>query len=1235
MEPDSPPPPYGKVPTAGAAPAPYPPPHPFNGSHADGPFASPPASPPRPRSPYGPTPIGHRQSDGVGILPYYNPQAFHTRELYAEAERRARWRFFGALMWGAIIWLVFGILTGGIVVQAKRGFEGLAADHHPPHTFAPARGGEPSSSLGFSGCAIFRVSQLVWGHTLRLATPVCIADSHGRSGSRAAPNEHVTPPSTFGIPKVPMQQATAQPQASLGALPPLVFHSTSNASTDGFNPSSIQPALYSQPSNESLRDSGTGGSSSDGEGSGFTPKQYRTSNSFNPPPRPHQLSISNSSGAPNFADPANSFGPNQGYQTPTHQDIFGTRAPQPSRGFDFDIGPAVPGPASAFIPPQNGGPYQSMGQLQHQPAPIGRTPSTAHMPLTSPHLIQTPTTATHRGPMNSMHGMPNGGSAGPMSSNQLMSPTLLQPQALQQAASALGMQYGSPAFTDLVTKLARGDGAAFQPNSVPQEEISTIFVVGFPDDMSEREFQNMFTFSSGFEAATLKIPNKESAGFGVSANGQGLSSSGALRSGAFSSNGFLAGGPNDPYNLVTVNSGGVVLDPPAPSAPGQWPNEDPYAIRTLPLTTAPSTTASDLNHLTMPVPPRKQIIGFAKFRTRQEALEARDVLQGRRVDAEKGAFLKAEMAKKNLHTKRGVGPLGLPLNQAVQPNNNSNSHSNQEPTNGMSAFGGSLLSGNSALSEQLSQRDRELAAIDAMGLGNGIWEKDRERELRNNNANAFDAFHSVPSTNSRLPPLSTTGLSNGLVGNGMLSPTEFVPRSHLMSYATSPMNGHASLMGTGSAPPPPPGLAPPSALSPPMTPNQWLPSLSSTTESLYSEPHNVGPIARPSSSVALSTPPGSTTSSTRSPERGVPLPASDVSTGSNEDAQGLHDDSDQEKEPTPDDLTHRIDRLSLNVSPQAGSTSPQLPSPGSGSGSGGDRRPGATDQNPPINTLYVGNLPTTSGQTHSSAYLEESLRALFSRSAGYRKLCFRQKTNGPMCFVEYEDVNYATRALNEMYGHTLNGLVKGGIRLSFSKNPLGVRTPSLSSPSGVPPPATFSAALAGISEGRFSSGPRQLTSPTSSYDMGSRLMRQDSTELLSPTGMLSPTGPSSGFPGSPPSRFFSPPLPPTQGAFSPVIAPSNALPNYNRAPQSQTYGSNQSQGFGSGSQSQSFSSVGSFSHWSSAPAPQPFSLAQTGLNEGSEPYDAREREREQSGSGPYSLSTSPGAGVISEPVRHS
>lgn len=42
------------------------------------------------------------------------------------------------------------------------------------------------------------------------------------------------------------------------------------------------------------------------------------------------------------------------------------------------------------------------------------------------------------------------------------------------------------------------------PTSSSIEEVTTIFVVGFPDDMQEREFQNMFMFAKGFEAASLK-----------------------------------------------------------------------------------------------------------------------------------------------------------------------------------------------------------------------------------------------------------------------------------------------------------------------------------------------------------------------------------------------------------------------------------------------------------------------------------------------------------------------------------------------------------------------------------------------------------------------------------------------------------------------------------------------------------------------------------------------------------
>lgn len=224
----------------------------------------------------------------------------------------------------------------------------------------------------------------------------------------------------------------------------------------------------------------------------------------------------------------------------------------------------------------------------------------------------------------------------------------------------------------------------------------------------EREFQNMFTFSRGFEAATLKIPNKDSTAYnGASAptssgaanpslnastsNNSTMTStsaSSASNTSAASSNerdrerrgtliggsaaggaGSGYGGASDPYNLVTVNSGGVVVDsrdlPGGTQTSAVWPSSLSASTELVPPQPNSATSTQP-----QPIPtlaqvqasqaPRKQIIGFAKFATRADALHARDVLQSKRVDIEKAAVLKAEMAKKNLHTKRGVGPGGGP-----------------------------------------------------------------------------------------------------------------------------------------------------------------------------------------------------------------------------------------------------------------------------------------------------------------------------------------------------------------------------------------------------------------------------------------------------------------------------------------------------------------------------------------------------------------------------------------------
>ncbi|KAF5533335.1 WHI3-like protein [Fusarium phyllophilum] len=145
--------------------------------------------------------------------------------------------------------------------------------------------------------------------------------------------------------------------------------------------------------------------------------------------------------------------------------------------------------------------------------------------------------------------------------------------------------------------------------------------------------------------------------------------------------------------------------------------------------------------------------------------------------------------------------------------------------------------------------------------------------------------------------------------------------------------------------------------------------------------------------------------------------------------------------------------LNTNMAPSAPSSLPQYgsgmsaqsgPMSPSGTGHFGYQAPNQSpygrmnyphantaDQNPPCNTLYVGNLPMDTA--------EEELKTLFSKQRGYKRLCFRTKGNGPMCFVEFEDIPFASKALTELYGKLLSNSNKGGIRLSFSKNPLGVR----------------------------------------------------------------------------------------------------------------------------------------------------------------------------------------------------
>ncbi|CAJ0838667.1 12212_t:CDS:2 [Entrophospora sp. SA101] len=367
------------------------------------------------------------------------------------------------------------------------------------------------------------------------------------------------------------------------------------------------------------------------------------------------------------------------------------------------------------------------------------------------------------------------------------------------------------------------------------EEISTIFVVGFPDDMQEREFQNMFIFSPGFEAATLKIPQKDSSDDDASTNGS------------------------------TGNGS--------------------------------STNA------------RKQIIGFAKFRTRLEALDARDRLSGRKVDAEKGSVLKAEMAKKNLHTKRGLS-------------NEQNNSSVNSVASTVSAVGLPLL-------PPSTKRFPTPGSI---------------------NTNPYEAFNGVPPFAP--PPLPSDLLSPQDYGYDFYSDvsvyTPTTPTTPVFPDQTPFSSARGSFDATNGAIN---GLVPPS---------------------------------RPlSNGIRYGT------------------------------TKGFFDNV--------DDLNYLSKSNPVEIISKTAKSS-----------TNGFRPPNSADQNPPCNTLYVGNLPMNTS--------EEELKQMFSRCPGYKRMCFRTKQNGPMCFVEFEDVSFATQVMKELNGNHLSNSVKGGIRLSFSKNPLGVRS---------------------------------------------------------------------------------------------------------------------------------------------------------------------------------------------------
>ncbi|CAO3610086.1 unnamed protein product [Cunninghamella blakesleeana] len=569
------------------------------------------------------------------------------------------------------------------------------------------------------------------------------------------------------------------------------------------------------------------------------------------------------------------------------------------------------------------------------------------------------------------------------------------------------------------------------------DDVTTIFVVGFPDDMTEREFQNMFTFCPGFEAASLKWHCKD----------------------------------QEDDNSVGSNGG------------------------------------------------KKQMIGFARFRTRLEAIEAVDILSGKKIDQEKGAILKAEMAKKNLHIKRGsVAPIN---NNLLSTNNNNNNNNTLQQALTSSSSNTSTIVGATSTTTSIlpftsSTTNSSTTSTTFISNGNG------------NSTTATNTPTHTGSVNSTLSLNSTIGegtmsllskklgrhvngnnnnSNNTSVVNGTLnsSNNNNNNNSHFTSSSTTISSSIPNRVYDAFSPLPSDLLSPADYKNDPFIMNDPFTCSTPTTpifsDALFGNLRSNSFDARPSE-IGLMSPPRHFSISHSS---GTTLNGNSSSNNNNNNVNGNHNSIINNTTTTsssnsnntnnngfigmnhhhPLHHPHQTNNLMMGPSPLSTTTTfttQQQPTYGGGdedvfnylsksSPVSNDRlfstspvfedilssrmgsltmqmnnltdlrspsisssifRPSnPADQNPPCNTLYVGNLPPNTN--------EDELRQLFSQCRGYKRMCFRNKPQGPMCFVEFDDVLLATQALNEHQGHCLTTSIKGGIRLSFSKNPLFIK----------------------------------------------------------------------------------------------------------------------------------------------------------------------------------------------------
>ncbi|KAI3761676.1 hypothetical protein L1987_52097 [Smallanthus sonchifolius] len=82
-----------------------------------------------------------------------------------------------------------------------------------------------------------------------------------------------------------------------------------------------------------------------------------------------------------------------------------------------------------------------------------------------------------------------------------------------------------------------------------------------------------------------------------------------------------------------------------------------------------------------------------------------------------------------------------------------------------------------------------------------------------------------------------------------------------------------------------------------------------------------------------------------------------------------------------------------------------------------------TKDNPPCNTLFIGNL----GENIN----EEDLRGLFSMQPGFKQMKVLRQERHTVCFIEFEDVNSATNVHHSLQGAVIPSSGSVGMRMQY------------------------------------------------------------------------------------------------------------------------------------------------------------------------------------------------------------